>query len=45
MHLRRKDLSTWSSEDQQWMMVAGKYELMVGASAEDTKLTCSLSLS
>ncbi|KAI6812109.1 hypothetical protein KC342_g17407 [Hortaea werneckii] len=45
MHLRRKDLSTWNSEDQQWMMVAGKYELMVGASAEDTKLTCPLSLS
>ncbi|KAI6809633.1 putative glycosyl hydrolase [Hortaea werneckii] len=45
IHLRRKDLSTWSSEDQQWMMVAGKYELMVGASAEEIKLTCSLSLS
>ncbi|KAI7151098.1 hypothetical protein KC349_g9486, partial [Hortaea werneckii] len=45
MYLRRKDLSTWSSEDQQWMIVAGKNELMVGASAEDTKLTCSLSLS
>ncbi|KAI6833895.1 hypothetical protein KC365_g16812 [Hortaea werneckii] len=45
MHLRRKDLSIWSSNDQQWMMMAGEYELMVGASAEDIKLTGSLSLS
>ncbi|KAI6831235.1 putative glycosyl hydrolase [Hortaea werneckii] len=44
MHLRRKDLSTWSSDDQQWLMMAGDYELMVGASAEDIRLTGSLSL-
>ncbi|KXT17885.1 hypothetical protein AC579_5921 [Pseudocercospora musae] len=42
--LRRRDLSIWDVEKQQWMLQSGEYKMMVGKSVLDILLTNSFSL-
>jgi beta-glucosidase len=40
--LRRKDLSYWDTSSKSWKMPAGIFEVMVGASSRDIRVTGSL---
>jgi len=44
LQLTRRDLSTWSVVDQQWVLQAGTYPVYVGASVLDIKLQGSLTI-
>ncbi|KAG8626479.1 hypothetical protein KVT40_005424 [Elsinoe batatas] len=35
--LRRRDMSIWDTRQQQWVLQAGRYGLLVGASVEDVR--------
>lgn len=38
IHLTRRDLSTWSVVEQQWVLQSGSYGVYVGASVLDVRL-------
>ncbi len=40
--LRRKDLSYWDTGSKSWIMPAGKFGVVVGASSRDGRLTGTL---
>jgi len=44
LQLTRRDLSTWSVVDQQWVLQSGTYPIYVGASVLDIKLQGSLTI-
>jgi len=44
LQLTRRDLSTWSVVDQQWVLQAGTYPIYVGASVLDIRLQGSLTI-
>ncbi|KAI9045308.1 beta-glucosidase [Aspergillus affinis] len=44
-HLTRRDLSQWDVVTQQWVLVEGEYEVMVGKSVLDIQLTGKLTIS
>lgn len=44
-NLRRRDLSVWSVEGQEWEVVKGEYTLYIGASSRDFKATATLTVS
>lgn len=43
-NLRRRDLSIWSTVDQDWALVSGDYVISVGSSSRDLKLSASLTI-
>ncbi|KAF2101573.1 putative glycosyl hydrolase [Rhizodiscina lignyota] len=43
--LRRKDLSVWDAEAQQWMIPSGTHNIWVGASSRDLPLHTTLTVS
>ncbi|ROV93219.1 hypothetical protein VMCG_08717 [Cytospora schulzeri] len=44
-NIRRKDLSYWDVEDQNWIVPTGQFEVGVGASSRDIRLTGSITVS
>ncbi|KAF2085892.1 glycoside hydrolase family 3 protein [Saccharata proteae CBS 121410] len=42
--LRRRDLSYWDVEAQEWALASGTYEFLVGASSRDLKASTTLTL-
>lgn len=42
--LRRRDLSVWDVEAQEWALVKGRYGMHVGASSRDFKSAASLTI-
>lgn len=44
-NLRKKDLSYWDVEDQNWIVPAGDFKVSVGASSRDVRLTGSITVS
>lgn len=44
-NLRKKDLSYWDVDDQNWIVPTGKFGIMVGASSRDVRLTGSIVVS
>ncbi|PYH83901.1 putative beta-glucosidase D [Aspergillus uvarum CBS 121591] len=43
-NLRRRDISYWDVTAQQWLVASGKYQVYVGASSRDLRLTGAFSL-
>eukprot|EP00439_Symbiodinium_sp_Y106_P059577 s2108_g8.t1 len=37
--LSRKDISTWSSESKEWVLVDGTYTIFIGSSSRDIRAT------
>lgn len=44
-NIRRKDLSYWDVDSQNWIVPAGEFGINVGASSRDVRLTGSLTVS
>jgi beta-glucosidase len=42
--LRRRDLSVWNVEKQEWQIVRGDYKLLVGSSSRDLKVSGMLTV-
>jgi len=42
--LTRRDLSMWDTESQEWVLQRGEYEVYVGASVSDIRLTGTLEI-
>jgi len=42
--LTRRDLSMWDTESQEWVLQRGSYEVYVGASVSDVRLTGTLEI-
>ncbi|KAF3006151.1 hypothetical protein E8E14_006981 [Neopestalotiopsis sp. 37M] len=42
--LTRRDLSTWDTEKQEWLLQEGEYQIYVGSSSRDLPLSSSLTI-